>query len=401
MDLRSDSPYWLLKDGFLHAYPSLKQDITTEVAIIGAGITGALVAHSLTEAGVNVTLLDRRHVGMGSTCASTALLQYEIDTHLCDLIPMVGERHAVRSYQLCLESIDKLADLAQKVGEGSNFQMRKSFYYASTQKDVAKLKAEFEARQQNGLAVKWLKPEEIQEKFSFKAPAGILSEKAAETDAYRLTHALLQSVLQSGGQVYDKTEIKHIAYPQNRVVLTTSEGHRIEAKRLVIAAGYESQQYLKQQVETLNSTYAIVSEPLGKQKFWYENSLIWETARPYLYIRTTADNRLLIGGKDEAFYDPTKRDKLIAQKSKLLQKAFARKFPHLNFTIDFQWAGTFTGTKDGLPYIGATSERPNTYFALGFGGNGITFSQIAAELIRDLYLGKKNRDAEIFSFDRK
>jgi glycine/D-amino acid oxidase-like deaminating enzyme len=400
MDLRSESPFWLLKNGFVHSYPSLKQDIRTEVAILGAGITGALVGHCLSQAGIEVTLLDRRHVGTGSTCASTALLQYEIDTPLRELIPLVGETHAVRSYRLCLESIEKLEALASHVGEGKNFRMRKSFYYASARKDVSALRQEYELRKQHGIALSWLESGEIREKFGFDAPAGLLSAQGAETDAYRLMHAVLQDILKMGGNVYDRTTVNDIAYGHNRVTLTTADGCTIHAKRLVIAAGYESQRYLKQQVEILNSTFATVSEPLAQSQLWYENCLIWETARPYLYMRTIADNRILVGGKDVPFYNPERRDKMIPKKSQQLKKAFESKFPHLSFSIDYQWAGTFTGTSDGLPYIGESAERPLTYFALGFGGNGITFSQIAAEIIRDLYLGKKTPDAAIFAFDR-
>jgi glycine/D-amino acid oxidase-like deaminating enzyme len=72
----------------------------------------------------------------------------------------------------------------------------------------------------------------------------------------------------------------------------------------------------------------------------------------------------------------------------------------MKITTDFKLAGSFAATKDGLPYIGSVRERPNTYFALGFGGNGITFSVIAAEIFGDLLSGKANRNANLFSFDR-
>src|SRR5688572_16202289 len=101
MDLISGCPYWLLKNGLLGAYPALAEHVECEVAIIGGGITGALIGHRLSEAGVNAIVLDRREIGFGSTGASTSLLQYEADTPLHQLEHMVGERVAVRSYQLC------------------------------------------------------------------------------------------------------------------------------------------------------------------------------------------------------------------------------------------------------------------------------------------------------------
>ena len=108
----------------------------------------------------------------------------------------------------------------------------------------------------------------------------------------------------------------------------------------------------------------------------------------------------MVGGRDEDFFDPIKRDKLIKKKTELLVKDFNKIFPDIEFKHEFSWAGTFGSTKDGLPFIGTYKRKPNSFFSLGFGGNGITFSLIAAEIITDLIKGKKNSDAEIFSFER-
>jgi glycine/D-amino acid oxidase-like deaminating enzyme len=117
-------------------------------------------------------------------------------------------------------------------------------------------------------------------------------------------------------------------------------------------------------------------------------------------MRTTPDNRVLIGGRDVNFSATKRRDKLIKKKTKQLTKDANTLFPHLNFIPEFGWTGTFGATKDGLPYIGSYDKLPNSYFALGFGGNGITFSLIAARLLCDLLQGKENKDLELFSFDR-
>ena len=68
--------------------------------------------------------------------------------------------------------------------------------------------------------------------------------------------------------------------------------------------------------------------------------------------------------------------------------------------VAFTWAGTFGETEDGLAYIGPHGKYPNCIFALGFGGNGITFSMTAAGMIRDALAGKPNDYAEVFAFDR-
>jgi glycine/D-amino acid oxidase-like deaminating enzyme len=75
-------------------------------------------------------------------------------------------------------------------------------------------------------------------------------------------------------------------------------------------------------------------------------------------------------------------------------------FPAIDLEVAYRWAGTFGETEDGLAYIGQIRQMPRCYFALGFGGNGITYSMIAADIIRDAILKRPNANARLFRFDR-
>ena len=121
---------------------------------------------------------------------------------------------------------------------------------------------------------------------------------------------------------------------------------------------------------------------------------------PYLYLRPTEDGRVMIGGEDEDFRDPVRRDRLIARKTRVLQRKFAALFPAIRLDVAFSWAGTFGETKDGLPYVDQTPEWPGAWFALCYGGNGLTFAILAAEIIRDAILGKRHEYADLFRFAR-
>lgn len=401
MDLRTSNPYWLLKSGLAFEYPSLSENKQTEYAIIGGGITGALIAWYLTQAGVKVILLDRRHIGMGSTCASTSMLQYEIDTPLYKLAKTVGEENAARSYHLCAEAIHKLEKICGELTVKTDFERKPSLYYASRRGDLRELETELAIRQKHGFDVELLDRASVERLFPFSAPGALYSQLGGQVDAYALTHALLQDAIRHGAQVFDKTTVSDIKHTADGIVLKTDRDHQVDAGKLIIAAGYESGRYLKHKYARLNSSYALVSEPYDAEVLWHENALIWETARPYLYMRTTRDRRVLVGGRDEKFQDADRRDRLLSRKTEQLSRDFEKLFPGLGpLRVDYNWAGTFAETEDGLPYIGTVPEQPHAIFALGFGGNGITFSQIAAEIIRDEALGKTNPDAAIFSFTR-
>lgn len=401
MNLHSAESYWPLKNGLLHAYPSLKNNIKTDVVVMGAGISGALAADALCSDGHDVVVVDKRDCGHGSTAASTALLQYEIDTPLRELIKKVGVDHAVRSYQLCLKSIEDLKHITKRFKDGADFNEKPSFQFTSTKAELVNHQEEMSLRRLHHISeTTWLSADDIKKKFGFTKYGGILSVHGAEIDPFKLSHSLLNSSIKKNLRVYDNTEVVGIDDTKNGVTLKTDLGLEIKAKKLVIACGYESQKYIPKKIEIKKSTYAIISEVQEEKNHWYKNALIWETADPYIYLRITADNRILIGGRDDEFSDPKKRDQNISKKAKQLEKDFKKLFPHIPFRTDYQWGGTFCGTKDGLPYIGSIPTLKNTYFALGFGGNGITFSVIAAQIIADLVADRKNEDQEIFSFQR-
>lgn len=400
MDLQGGYPFWLIKDGLPFTFPKLAKNIETEVVIIGAGISGALVRYYLVNAGIPCVTVDSRTIGLGSTCASTSLLQYEIDTPLSELKKLVGENNAERSYQLCNDAIITLGKIAEKL-DFKEFEFKKSLYFAAYKKDVPFLKKEYDARKKAGFDVQYLEEKDIQEAFNFSSAGGILSNHGAQTNAYGFVHKLLQHKKGKNSVVYDRTKITKITHYKNRVELETEQGFILKTKKLIYATGYEVTHFIDEKIVDLKSTYAVISEQYEMKTFWKENVLLWNTADPYLYMRTTPDGRILIGGRDEDFYNPKKRDELIAKKADQLVNDVNKIFPDLNFKPEFKWTGTFGATKDGLPYIGEYKKLPNSYFALGFGGNGITFSVIAAEIIIDLIQGKENKDAEIFSFERE
>ncbi len=399
MKLSSGYPYSLIKYGLPFTYPKLEKDIRTHVLVLGGGISGALTAHYLIQAGIDCTLIDARTIGLGSTCASTSLLQYEIDTPLHKLIKMIGEKAAVRSYKLGEMAVLKLLSLAKKIG--TEHERQQSLYYAAYKKDIPFMQKEFETRRKYGFDANFLNERSIKTQFDFSAPAAILSAVAAVTDTYMMTHQLLQFNISKGLKVYDRTKAVSIEHKKRNVKIRTQEGFVITAKKLVYATGYEVVNFISKPVVKLHSTYATASESLNApKKFGKNDAVIWNTASPYLYMRTTADNRFIVGGRDEEFFSHIKRDKLIPKKTHQLQKDFIKMFPSIPFKPEFSWAGVFGSTKDGLPYIGEYKKLPNSFFALGFGGNGITFSQIAGEIIADIIQGKKNKDAELFSFQR-
>ncbi|WP_022962456.1 NAD(P)/FAD-dependent oxidoreductase [Halopseudomonas pelagia] len=401
MDLKSGYPFWAVKNGLMSVFPKLKSDVSCDVAVIGGGITGALIADELGNNGFDVVVVEQRDVAWGSSAASTALLQYEIDTHMVDLAKQYGEFHALLAYQACADAITDLRVLAEELGD-VDFNMQESLYYASRRRDKAALREEFDLRVKHGFDAEWLEAADIKERFGFKAPGAILTRLAAVIDPYRMASKLLTRLVERGGNVFDRTSIETIEPAENSVTLRTPEGLQIHCKHVVIAAGYASQKWLKQSVAKNRSSYAFITDPIDKSALGLlASTMVWESARPYLYMRTTGDGRLLVGGDDDDIDIPARRDKRVDGKAKGLSKKVQKLFPELPLHPAFSWAGTFAETEDGLPFFGEHPEHgPRVQFAMAYGGNGISYSMIGAGLLRANIEGRPHPLASLFGFAR-
>ena len=363
MDLHTGLPFWLIKNGLSHNYPLLQKDAKTKVVILGGGITGAIQAYFLAKAKIDFILLEKRSIGLGSTSASTALLQYQIDEPLSSLIEKVGKNNAIRAYELCAESIQTIKSISKDIGH-ENYQTHPTLFYASYKKDVPLIEKEYQIHKEAGFDVELWGQSKIKKNFNLDFPAALYSQHSAQIDAYKFCHQCMQYALEKGQQIYDRTEAVEIEHKKDGVKIKTANGHTIQAEWLIYATGYEVVDFITKDIVNLNSTWAIVSEQFDDiEEFWHENALIWETKLPYLYMRTTADHRIMLGGRDENTNNPKRRLEALKEKSKKLATDFAKLFPKYEFVPEFSWSGTFGSTKDGLPYIGKYKNKPQGLFA--------------------------------------
>lgn len=401
MDLTTGVPFWLVKDGLTATYPKLDQDRRCDVAIIGGGITGAMLGQRFAEEGFHTVLLEGREMGYGSTGSSTALLQYELDSHLVDLADRLGASAAQRCYRLCAEAVEALGRLADAIGADVDFRRRSSLYLASHRRDVKLLERERRARREIGIEVDLLSPSEIRSTFAFERPAALLSPVAGEVDPLRLTHALLAAGLREGLEIYDRTGVARYQSDRKGVLLETADGWRIRAGKAIFATGCNIPPFFPRKTIRLSSSFVVATSPLPAFDGWSDSRcLVWETARPYLYARTTTDGRAIVGGADLPFKGARKLERLQDKQTARVAEGFSRLFPDLRFDVDWSWAGAFAGTEDGLPYIGVAPDFPNGYVALGHGANGVVFAHIAARLLLDAFAGRANPDLELFRIGR-
>ena len=399
LDLRTGMPVWQAYRAPRIPTQSLTRDVKCDVLVVGLGISGAMIAEALTAQGLSVIGIDRRGVMQGSTPATTALVQFEIDQPLSGLGRMIGQADATQAWRRSRLAVTNLQGRIRELGIRCDMTTAPSLYLAGDALGPAELRREAEARAGIGIRATYLTPTVLKETFGIARKGAILSQDNLALDPRKLTSGLLNKALERKARFYTPVEVIALAPGSGKVGVETRGGPTIVAKHVVLATGYELLDMVPSNTHSIISTYAIATRP-QKRKLWSQNALIWEASDPYLYMRATADGRVVCGGEDEDFADEQTRDSLLADKALTLSAKLNALFPQLDATAEFAWAGSFGTTTTGLPYIGELPGYAGVFAAQGYGGNGITYSQIASELIATAIAGGEDGDAGLFAFGR-
>jgi len=398
-DLRTGEQVWRAYRSSAPSAERLRSGLSVDVAILGAGISGALLAEAATARGLSTVVLDRRPPGHGSTAASTALLQFEIDTPLIHLAASIGLERAARIWQRSYRSVQDLARLVRSLDIACDWQNRNAVYLAGNVLDPGRLAEEFVMRQSIGLPTILLGRADLHGLAGIDREAALYSQGAAEVNPVQLTDGLLTIAQRRGCRLLAPVQIADVQPSSGGVMLASDDGMEIAARALVFATGYELAHGVPTEGHKRTSTWAFATKA-QPGAVWPNRELIWEAADPYLYIRTTLDGRVIVGGEDEDIDDETLRDALLPVKIEALQAKAKALLPALDVAADFRWTGTFGESEGGLPSIGAIPDMPGCYGVLGYGGNGITFAMIASQILAAELCGDRDPDAELFAFGR-
>lgn len=396
LDLRTGRPVWQAYRAPSVPTEKLARDVRTDVLVVGMGVSGAMIADELTAAGHRVVMLDRRGPMLGSTAATTALVQFEIDQPLSRLALAIGREKAERAWRRSRLAVVNLAGHIERAQIECRARPSASIYLAGNVLDAGALEAEAAARRQAGIGATFL-PRAALKRGLGVARAAIASSGNLALDPRQLTAALLLRALAQGARLFAPAQAVAIEHASDGVTVATADGPTVRAGHAVLATGYELMDAVDAPRHRIVSTYAIATRRQPKA-VWPGGAMIWESSDPYLYMRPTQDGRIVCGGEDEEFQDEDRRDALIGAKTAAISAKLGKLFPDLDTRPDFAWAGSFGTTETGLPYIGTLPRKPRIHGILGYGGNGITYSRIAAELISTALAGREDSDADLFAF---
>jgi glycine/D-amino acid oxidase-like deaminating enzyme len=375
------------------------QVLETDVVIIGAGITGAFLAERFTRSGRGVVLIDRRAPASGSTAASTAMLLWELDLSLLELEDALGFEAAASIASQCIRAVQHIGRLVGGMAIDCDFRKRRSLFLAGNNLDAVDLRAEHAIRARMDIEGSCLDSLALNS-CGYAGDAALLYPGAAEVDPVRLARGLLSAAVARGAIILSPAHATIFDTKLSGVVVETHEGDVVRAGVLVLANGYEMPDFVDATRHRMITSWAVASKRMAP-RLSPSDLLVWEASDPYLYLRSTFDGRVIAGGEDEPITDVLRAAEMIDEKADALRRRVEVRCSSLrDLDIAFGWAGIFGETEDSLPMIGRVPGKPNCLAAFGYGGNGITFSAIAAEALEAQLEGRNFDNARFYALDR-
>ncbi|MFZ4166328.1 NAD(P)/FAD-dependent oxidoreductase [Brevundimonas sp. NPDC058933] len=281
-DLRTGRSLWADSPGLRVPVRALNEAVVCDVAVVGAGISGAFMAHELSR-DHSVIVLDRRPPLTGSTMASTAMLQWEIDLPLTVLSQRIGAEKARRAYRRSFAAVAALKQVVAEEGIRCGRKDKAALYLAGDAYGRRALEAEAEARAALGLDSVFMGPAELRERFGIERTGAILSQGAASADPARLAAGLLRRAATAGARIFSPVEVSQAASDPEGVTLLTDAGHAVRARRVVFCCGYEFPKGVPTPGAEVISTWALASLPRTRCPTWLRDTLVWEGSDPYLF----------------------------------------------------------------------------------------------------------------------
>ncbi len=362
-------------------YPAMTADVSVDVAIIGAGITGLTLATLLKEAGQTVAVIEMASVGSGVTGRTTAHITEIVDGRYQTLISNFGEEGARLIADSSRSAIDSISERVQRKHIDCDFQRVSGYLYTEFQEKVKEIESEVEAAQKCGVTCELTHSVPL----PFPVQTALKVDNQAEFHPLKYLAALAKDIPGAGSHLFEETHVESFEDGEPCRVITN---HGIVTARSIVLATH-TPLGLNISLQTRVTAYRsyVIAVHLENQDV--PVGLFWDTEDPYNYIRSY-DDLVIIGGRDHK----TGQDEEAESRYDELE-AYAR--VHFNVRdVAYRWSAQVYEPVDAAPYIGKNPGSEHVYVATGYGGNGMTYGTIAAHLLADLLLEHANRWSEVY-----
>jgi len=387
-------PVWI-DDTPIRKFPKLQRNISVDVLVVGAGVTGITVAYLLKKAGSTVALIERERVTSIDTGHTTAHLTYVTDVGLHQLVRNFGRDHAQAAWDAGAAAINEIERIVEEERIECEFARVPAYVHVRTgrfsKEEASSLKKEADFAAKLGFDAAYLNSAPY-----FNLPA-VRFANQAKFHPRKYLRSLVAKIPGNGSHVFEKSAASEFDAKKGRVKVNRSwisfDSVIMATNNPLVGLASVTSATLLQTKLSLYTSYALGARvPVNT----VPEALFWDTRDPYDYLRIDRHrgfDYLVYGGEDHKTGQKKKTQnayaRLLARLKKIIPKA----------NIDHRWSGQVICTPDGLPYIGQNAEHQ--FVATGYCGNGITFGTVAAMMARDWVTGRKNPWTDLFAVDRK
>lgn len=402
MQINSGKLYWKYKSKINKIYPYLTHDVKADVLVIGGGIAGALTTYFLAKEGANVVTVEKNIIGYGNTIADTAALEYQFESEMSKLEKIIGKKRTARMYKLCLDSISKIENINKEFKMPTGFLRQDNIYFTNRFMQRGAVAREFEERKKSGFDAVYIDSHSL-----VNLNSGIVTRNAsAIMNPYSFTQGLFEYLdTMENVKIFENTKIDDIKCRIDEVECKTNNNFKIISDKVVMASGIETMKYIQNSPAELYKTFTIVSKPIEKLKNFNTNFTARDSLEPSHVLRFAPNNRIIYSGENvkfiEKFLDSKYLNNVSSDKYKKLFNSLQKTLYGIDdIPIEFAFNSTVANTKDGLPIIDELPNMPNCFCNLAFGSNGILYSVIGADMLRNAVKGLYTKDMNMFKLER-
>jgi glycine/D-amino acid oxidase-like deaminating enzyme/nitrite reductase/ring-hydroxylating ferredoxin subunit len=373
--------------------PSLAQNVTADVCVVGAGIAGLTTAYLMAEEGRSVVVLDDGTIASGETSRTTAHLVNALDDRYYKLENMHGRDGAHLAAKSHSAAIERIAAIVQKENIHCDFERLDGYLFVPPGESTEELNKELEAVHRAGLiTVERVSRAPLED---FNTGPCLRFPQQAQFHPLKYLTALTEAIERKGGKVFNKTHAEKFK-DGSPCTVETSSGFVVSANHIVVATNTPVNDRVA--IHTKQAAYRTYVLGLKVPKGSVTKALYWDTPDPYHYVRLqkVADHDVLIvGGEDHKTGQADNADVRFDR----LEAWTRERFTSVQ-AVEFRWSGQIMEPNDGLAFIGRNPGNKHIYVVTGDSGNGMTHGTIAGMLLTDLILGRENAWEKLYDPSR-
>jgi len=404
-----EKSYWMTTRNYTPGAP-LQGDIDVDVAIVGGGFTGLSSAYHIKKAEPNlkVALLESEVIGFGASGRNGGFNMTLFGLTLSITALRFGKQKAREAHHYMERAVDYLRDLVAELGIDCDYEHPGFLRVATSEKYKKRILHEIELACKLGLeGIEWLDEAQTREQVQSPMYLGAWWEpRCGILNPAKLSWGWADAIRPMGVEVYENSPVAEIVRENGKVRLDTPNGH-VRADKVVMATNAWShffKELRRKQVPVW--THIVMTEPLAEKHFeeigWQNRQGIEDARNLVHYYRLTADNRLVMGGRDVSLsYGEDMEKDLNPVTFEGLKDDVREIFPVLKeIQFTHEWGGPVSVPLDMAPAIGFAGDK-NVVYSLGTVGHGVSMTQLNGRTVADLILERKTDLTDVFFVNRR